>query len=113
MAVIVQKMINADYGGVAFTIDPIEKKNILIEIVKGGGEKLVSGEVTPNTYHINRHDFSIEQKETTFDFDEKLLRDISKSALKIEKLFNYPQDIEFCLNDNKIFILQSRPITTL
>ena len=113
IAIIVQKMINADYGGVIFTIDPVGKKNILIEIVKDSGEKLVAGEATPNSYHINRKDFSINQKKTTFEFDEKHLIDISKVALKIEKLYDYPQDIEFCIKDNKLFILQSRPITTL
>lgn len=113
MAIIVQKMVNVDYGGVVFTIDPIEKKNILIEVVEGSGEKLVAGEVTPNTYHVDRKDFSIIQKEATVEFDENLLIDISKTALKIEKLFNYPQDIEFCLKDRELFILQSRPITTL
>lgn len=113
MAIIVQKMIKADYGGVVFTIDPVGKKNILIEIVKGSGEKLVAGEMIPNTYHADRKDFSIKQKETTFEFDENLLMNISKIALKIEKLFSYPQDIEFCIKDNELFILQSRSITTL
>ena len=113
MAVIVQKMIKADYGGVVFTIDPIGKNSILIEVVEGSGEKLVGGEATPNSYYIDRKDFSIKQKKTTFKFNEKLLTDISKTALKIERLYIYPQDIEFCLKDNELFILQSRPITTL
>ena len=113
MAVIVQKMINADYGGVVFTIDPVEKKNILIEIVEGGGEKLVGGEITLNSYYVDRDNFSIVNKESTFEVDSSLIRKIAETTLKIEKLFNYPQDIEFCLNYNKIFILQSRPITTL
>ena len=48
-----------------------------------------------------------------FDFPTPLIKKLSQIALEIEKLYKFPQDIEFCIKDDKIFILQSRPITTL
>ena len=113
MAVIVQKMIDADFAGVIFSLDPIYKKHLLIEVVKGLGDKLVSGEVTPNTYFLDRKNFQIARKEIQFQFNEAPLIKLSKIALEIEKLYKSPQDIEFCIKSGKIYILQSRPITTL
>lgn len=113
MAVIIQKMVKADYAGVIFTIDPIHKKDILIEIVKGLGDKLVSGTVTPNNYLINRKNMDINNKLELFKLDNKLIKNLAKIALKIESLYKNPQDIEFAIKNNSIFILQSRPITTL
>lgn len=113
MAVIIQKMVNADFAGVIFTIDPIYKKYTLIEIVKGIGNKLVSGEVIPNAYRVNKKNLKIVNKTEVFKLDEFFIKEISKIALKIELLYNFPQDIEFSIKNNKIYILQSRPITTL
>lgn len=113
MAVIVQKMINADFAGVIFTVDPVKKKNLLIEMAEGLGDKLVSGKIIPNSYFINKETFKIEKKNELFKIEKALIKEISKVALKIEKAFSFPQDIEFCIKNNKIFILQSRPITTL
>lgn len=113
MAVIVQKMINADYAGVIFTIDPINKKGILIEIVRGLGEKLVSGKITPNNYFIGRRIFNTKGRTESFNVNSSLIKKLAKTALKIESLYKFPQDIEFCVKNNEILILQSRPITTL
>ncbi|MDD9953374.1 MAG: hypothetical protein OXR66_03495 [Candidatus Woesearchaeota archaeon] len=111
MAVIVQQMIPADYAGVCFTVDPVEKKYVLIEIAEGLGEKLVSGEITPNSYFLSEK--KVEKKNVQFDFDENILGNITTTAKEIEKTYGAPQDIEFCLKDGELFILQSRPITTL
>ena len=89
------------------------EKYILIEIVVGLGEKLVSGAVTPNTYFMNKKKHVVEQKSIEFEFDEKILTEISKLGEKIEKHYGKPQDIEFAIHENKIYVLQSRPITTL
>ena len=113
MAVIVQKMVDTDFAGVIFSIDPIYKKHLLIEVVKGLGDKLVSGEVTPNTYFIDRKNFKIIKKEIQFSFDEQKLSEIAEVVMEIEKLYKSPQDIEFCIKSRKIYVLQSRPITTL
>ena len=113
MSVVVQKMIDADYAGVVFTVDPVDKKNILIEIVMGLGDKLVSGEVTPNNYIVDRKSMHINNKSNSFRFDNKIIKKLAKTALEIESLYKHPQDIEFAIKNNEIFILQSRPITTL
>ena len=113
MAVIVQEMINPDFAGVIFTLDPISEKNILIEFVEGLGDKLVSGKITPNSYLIDRISFRIINKSGDTKINESLIKNLIKTSLQIEKLYKFPQDIEFAVKDNKIFILQSRPITTL
>lgn len=112
MAVIVQKMIDAEHAGVCFTIDPIDKKDILIEVVKGLGEKLVSGQITPNSYFVNRKKQKIEKKTESFEFSDDLIRELREIALRIESAYSLPQDIEFAVKNEKIFILQSRAITT-
>ena len=113
MAVIVQTMINADYAGVIFTVDPIKKKHILIEIVKGLGDKLVSGEVTPSSYFIDKTNMKIKNEFNSFNINKNIIQKLVKTALKIESIYKTPQDIEFCVKNGKIFILQSRPITAL
>lgn len=111
IAVVIQEMVDAEFAGVMFTKDPINKRDILIEVVPGLGEKLVSGRVTPNTYFLGRKDFKIVQKNATERFNEALLKDIAKLGLKIESHYGNPQDIEFAIREDKIYILQSRPIT--
>jgi len=111
MAVIVQKMVNADFAGVMFTIDPVDKKYILIEVAKGLGENIVSGRVTPSNFFID--DNKIIKKNNMDEFDENLVIKIAKIGKKIEESYSKPQDIEFSIKGKEIFILQSRPITTL
>ena len=113
MAVIIQKMINADFAGVIFTLDPISEKNVLIEFVKGLGDKLVSGRITPTSYLVDRNSFDITNKSDNTRMKESLIKNLTKTALQIEELYNFPQDIEFAIQGNTIYILQSRPITTL
>ena len=106
IAVIVQKMVKADYAGVAFSKNPVTGKDeIITEYVKGLGEDLVSGKKDPVQIIINEE---IDKDSIPFDIDE--LKDY---VLKIVKVYtNVPQDIEYAVSDGKIYILQSRPITT-
>jgi len=113
IAVVVQEMINPDYAGVCFTIDPIKKKDILIETIKGLGEKLVSGEVTPNTFFVDRRKFKITSEHIVYKMNKKLISNVAKLAIRIEKHYKNPMDIEFAIKSGKIYILQARPITTL
>src|SRR3989338_6487475 len=113
MAVIVQKMINPDFAGVIFTVDPVHNKDILIESVKGLGEKLVSGKVTPSSYLIDRKNYKINNKSGNFNMNKILIQELARISLRIEKSYNFPQDIEFATKDDEIFILQSRAITTI
>ncbi len=113
MAVIVQKMVNPDYAGVIFTFDPVYNKDILIEYVKGLGEKLVSGKATPTSYFIDRKNYKINNKYGNLNINKILIQRLARLALKIEKDYNFPQDIEFATKGNQIYILQSRAITTI
>lgn len=113
ISVVIQEMVDAKYAGVMFTKDPITKKGMLIEVVNGLGEKLVSGEVTPNTYYLDEKG-KLKNKKETFSFNQKKLLDLSKIGKLIESHYKYPQDIEWAIDNNgKIYILQSRTITTL
>lgn len=141
LAVIVQKMIDSDSSGVIFSKDPsLNKNNIIIEAVWGLGEGIVSGEITPDRYIVSK-DENIKIKEKKIN--EKLIaitkdgegnkkkiklkQEISKKqvvkdyeiiklseiALKIEEHYKTPQDIEFAIEKEKIYIVQTRPITTI
>jgi len=140
MAVIVQELIPADIAGTAFTAHPDtgDKNAIIIEATWGLGESLVSGSVTPDSYIVDKKSLKIikqtlgrkkmmvktnrngtRQRETSKDkrnvfcLNNALVKELAQICLNIEKFFNYPQDIEWCIKDNQIWILQSRPITSL
>jgi len=118
LAVIVQKMVNSDSSGVVFTINPVtkNKEEIVIEASLGLGENVVGGKVTPNRFLVDRNNLNIKDKilQDKPILDEKQIKDLAKLTLKIEGIFGFPQDIEWAIDSqNKIWILQSRPITTL
>ncbi len=140
IAVVVQKMIDADKAGVIFTIHPAtgEKDKLIIEAGWGLGEGVVSGTVTPDHYVINKStgellDKEITTKEVMFVRDartgktvkknvpaEKVktqvltndeIKNLAELGKSIEKHYNFPQDIEWAIEGKNIFLLQSRPIT--
>lgn len=103
IAVVVQEMIKPEYAGVLFTKNPLTGADEMVtEYVAGLGEELVSGRADPKRFVIDKH------KEQKLDFDYKQL---FKLASKTEKLFGTPQDIEWVWADNKIWLVQARPIT--
>ena len=106
IAVVVQEMISADYAGVAFSKNPVNGENeIITEYVEGLGEDLVSGKKDPIQITIN-DDLKIE--DVPFDINS-----LKEYILKIVNIYNgVPQDIEYAISGGKIYILQSRPITT-
>lgn len=138
IAAIVQRMINSEQSGVIFSVDPVEKKNILIEAVFGQGEGIVSGRINPDRYIVS-DDFEI-LSEKIADKKIAIIRDASgvtktvqlsdershsrvlktheikqlaEFSKKLEEHYKMPQDIEFALENGVIYILQTRPITTL
>ncbi|MCY3410651.1 MAG: hypothetical protein INQ03_03340 [Candidatus Heimdallarchaeota archaeon] len=110
LSVIVQEMIDADYSGVIFTADPVsgDIRKIMGNYVEGIGDVLVSGNKTPKLFEINKvtGDHSLEEL-------KKYTKQILNLSNSLENEFNCPQDIEWAIKDNKFYILQSRPITTL
>jgi len=115
MAVIVQRMVDADLAGVMFTKNIKDKSNtILIEAAKGIGESVVSGEVTPVSYTVVKNTGRIIKKEGVDDtfLTNRNISTLTGIGIKIEENFGTPQDIEWAVENNKMFILQTRPITT-
>ncbi len=115
MAVVVQEMVQADYSGICFTINPISgnDKEMLIEVSEGLGENIVSGKVKPEQYYYNWYEC-----EGTYDNNNKILdKDklgkIAETFFEIQLLFGYPCDIEFALKDGELYILQARKITKI
>lgn len=114
MAVVVQKMVDAEKAGVAFSNHPItrRKDRMMIEAVYGLGEAVVSGEVTPDQYIVDRK--GREKKSQTphggvLSADE--LAQISALAVHLEDHHGKPQDIEWAIYADDVYLLQSRPIT--
>lgn len=140
LAVVVQKMINSDKSGVIFSKNPSydDDENIIIESVFGLGEGIVLGLITPDKYIISQElkilKKDISEKKIAITRDSggnnitvKLTPEKSSSqvlkeheitrladfAMKIEEHYAAPQDIEFAIEDKEIFIVQTRPITTI
>lgn len=111
IAVIIQEMIPAEFAGVLFTRDPINKTHMVIELAPGLGENVVSGIISPNSYLVNRDNLDIEELHENEVFDRQKVKKIAGIGLEVEKHFTQPQDIEFALVNDDIFILQARPIS--
>lgn len=120
VAVIVQAMIDAKAAGVMFTVNPVSKdqNEIVIESVFGLGEQLVQGLITPDNFIVNKQTLEIKakdlQQENNQTISDENIKNLVELGKKIEAHYGSPQDIEWAVDDNgKIWILQSRPITTL
>jgi pyruvate,water dikinase len=111
VAVVIQKMVQPDYAGVLFTVDPLTGNFSLMSgnVVKGIGEQLVSGSVSAETFTFDRPAGTY-RGPSALDTAAKAL---FRAAAAIETLMGCPQDIEWAVKDGKVFILQARPITTL
>ncbi len=141
MAVVIQEMIAADKSGVMFTVDPVSKtrEHLVIEAVFGLGEGVVSGLITPDHYVLNRADGSsvrefvalqstaivcepgggtreidlVEEQGAARVLNDQQLDCLVGLGARLEEFFGAPQDVEWCIRGNEIFLLQSRPITNL
>jgi phosphohistidine swiveling domain-containing protein len=115
MAVIVQSLVEADSSGVMFTADPVSgyKSRMTIEAVRGLGDALVSGKATPQRFVIASKKCRIVSKSQMPEtgITDSVVKKLAKIGKKVEKYFGSPQDIEWAIRDDKIFLLQSRPIT--
>jgi len=119
VAVVVQKMIQSEVSGVCFTVHPVTKNRnqMIIEAVQGLGEVLVQGKVTPDSYVVEKDnlkilDINIPSLEKQ-KLSERQIKKLAKICIKIENHYKDPQDIEWALEKNKFYVLQTRPITAL
>lgn len=116
MAVVVQQMVDAEKAGVMFTVDPVNhrKDRVVVEAARGVGEHVVSGEVTPDYYTLDRKGIVKRSRvvnEQVLTAEE--LADLVKMGLHLADLNGCPQDIEWAYDSTGLYMLQSRPVTTL
>ncbi|MGP3781659.1 phosphoenolpyruvate synthase [Bacillus sp. 4A_MP3] len=139
LSVIIQKMVFPQASGILFTADPMtgNRKLLSIDAGFGLGEALVSGLVSADCYKVQdgqivdkrietkklaiygRKEGGTETQEIALDqqkiqtlTDEQILQ-LARIGRQIEAHFGQPQDIEWCLDRDTFYIVQSRPITTL
>lgn len=114
MAVIIQSMVEADFSAVAFTTDPQtnDPDEVLISVVKGTGEKLVSGEENSDDYVVDAEG-EVRRLSGSLDIDEKIIKEIADIGKRIEESYDKKRarDIEIAIKDQKVYVLQERLIT--
>jgi phosphohistidine swiveling domain-containing protein len=108
MAVIIQRQLKPTVSGVMVTQSPFSISEVLIECCEGLGDKLMSGEVTPARYRI-RGGKTIQHKGSDL-LSSHQLRELVAKGKRIERFFKSPQDIEWAIENRKLYILQSRPV---
>ncbi len=116
MAVVVQTMVDAEKSGVLFTVDPVARRRdrVLIEAVYGLGEQVVSGEITPDHYIADRSgEVKTERLVHGGVLTRQELRALVEAGTSLEGRFGMPQDIEWAIAGGTLYLLQSRPVTTL
>ena len=142
MAVVVQVMVPSEVSGILFTSNPAtgERSEFIVNASFGLGEAVVGGQVTPDTFIVNRHDLKDyeailgpKEHQIIYDGDQGVrlvevrendraisslsdgqLQELCETALRIESLYEgAPQDIEWAFCNGELHLLQSRPITNL
>jgi len=141
ISVAVMKMVESEVSGVMFSIDPVknDKDRIIIESVWGLGEMIVQGSVVPDTYVVQKGTFDILSKEISDQvtqlirvksgenkevkvpdkirqlqkITDKEIVELAKLGDKLQKHYYFPQDTEWAKEKGKIYIVQTRPVTTV
>lgn len=142
IAVVIQRMINSSKSGVIFSINPMtnNEKEIIIEAGWGLGEAVVSGSINPDQYIIDKETLTLKSKKINeqdwmYTLDPRLghtvkknvsqdkinaqilndseLRKLTELTKNIEDHYGAAQDIEYAIEGSGIYIVQSRPVTTL
>lgn len=141
VAVVVQKMVESEVSGIAFSVHPVTEdyNQIIIEAGFGLGEAIVSGQITPDSYVVEKNprnilDINVSTQERGIyrmenggnewieisgdkqgkqKLSKEQILELSEIIIGIEKHYGFPCDIEWAFEDNRFYIVQSRPITTL
>jgi pyruvate,water dikinase len=139
IAVVVQRMVSPDVAGVLFTIDPTRgrKDRMVVEAVLGLGEGVVSGQLTPDHYQLAR-DGTVKRSKVSEQpyaivrgehggvreepvpaergaaakLTEEQLRRLAEVGRDLEERLGRPQDIEWAIEGDELYVLQARPVTT-
>ena len=141
LGVVVQRMVDSEKSGVIFTVDPArnDASRLVIEAVWGLGETIVGGQVTPDHYEVDKKSrevlsVAVPRKEFMLTRDTRAwetvrvnldeargsaqvlttdeLGALADLAIRDEAHYGIPQDAEFAIEDGRIYIVQTRPVTT-
>ncbi len=135
MAVVVQRLIDSEVSGVLFTRDPLDASGqaMLVEAAWGLGEAVVSGLVTPDRFHIDRHSGQVldqqvnrktivitaagraavaEDRQTVACLNAEQLARLAELGRQVESVYGEPRDVEWAWAAGRLWLLQARPITT-
>jgi len=141
VAVVVQKMVQSEVSGIAFSVHPVtqDPNHLIIEAGYRLGEAIVSGAITPDSYVVNKKTLTIDAS-VAGDQDKQIIplhgggvtwsevptiqraqpklspekvTELAELVIKIERHYGFPCDIEWALENGTLYIVQSRPITTL
>ncbi len=141
LAVVVQKMVDSAKAGVLFTVDPAtnDPDRLVIEAAWGLGEVVVGGEVNPDRYEVEKDTLAtvrmIGQKDVMLVRDEETgenvrvelpeekatapvltadeVRELAELGMRDEAHYGVPQDAEWAIEDGRVYLVQTRPVTTL
>jgi len=140
VAVPVQKMVQSEISGIVFTLNPVtnNKNEIIVETIWGLGEYIVQGIVTPDQHLIDKSNWEIKYKNTVHQdiqltrfadsnkelkvpkykqnktkISDSMAVKIAKLAQKLHNHYGKAQDIEFAIEKDKLYFVQTRPITTV
>ncbi len=140
LAAVVQEMVQSEVSGIVFTAEPVnsDRNTISIEAGWGLGEAVVSGSITPDIYLVDKKTLAIKSKEIAKQdwmiakvrekdenvdvpeekrsmqkmSDDQIVK-MAEICRRIDEHYKKPQDIEFAIAEGRLYIVQSRPITTL
>jgi pyruvate,water dikinase len=140
LAVVVQRMVHSETSGVMFSSDPSTgAPEVLIEAGFGLGEAIVGGQITPDTYKVSQDTLEIiakkiskqtwmyakddsgdtvkltvpEEYQENQKITDEQIRAVAELGVRIERHYNEPMDIEWCIENSDIYIVQARPVTTI
>lgn len=140
IAVPVQKMVQSDISGVMFSINPVsnDTQTVVIEAVWGLGENIVQGTVTPDHYEVEKGTWDVikvqvtpqtiemirkptgtknysvpKSRQNKQKLTEKEIVELARLAAKLQNHYLHPQDSEWAIENGKIYLVQTRPITTV
>jgi rifampicin phosphotransferase len=109
MAVLVQPMVRGDHAGVVFTQAPRRPGVLLLECAPGCGDGVVSGTAASNRYCLRRPTLEVEEMRERTPLDLDGIRAVARTTLEIETSLGTPQDVEYGVVNDGIWILQARP----
>jgi phosphohistidine swiveling domain-containing protein len=140
LAVVVQKLVPAEVAGIMFTANPLTgaRVQVMINAAWGLGEAIVGGQVTPDSYVVDKASGTIVEqqvsekdvmtvrsvegtREEPVPVDKRVqaalapaqAAELARIGARIEDLYGRPMDIEWAMHDGRIFVVQARPITAL